>query len=160
LTAFHRLPASVVGREVCLGSLGSHRVVVSDRQRGHHHAPSGRDGEPCWPVFCPDIWADPAGNHFAPCYWIGDFWRARQGARCSGPHTSPASGPIVSAGPRRYPPFPHTSCFVHGPTMTESDARTMARAPDTAEPADAARAAPLDHALVRPIIAGIMLAMF
>src|SRR5262249_19064348 len=46
------------------------------------------------------------------------------------------------------------------PQMTESDARTMARAPDAAEPADAARPAPLDHALVRQIIAGIMLSMF
>jgi EmrB/QacA subfamily drug resistance transporter len=44
--------------------------------------------------------------------------------------------------------------------MTESDARTLLRAPDGTEPADAARPAPLDHALVRPIIAGIMLAMF
>jgi EmrB/QacA subfamily drug resistance transporter len=47
--------------------------------------------------------------------------------------------------------------------MTDSDARTLARAPEAAdptEPADADRPAPLDHALVRPIIAGIMLAMF
>jgi EmrB/QacA subfamily drug resistance transporter len=44
--------------------------------------------------------------------------------------------------------------------MTESDARTMARAPDATEPADSARPAPLDHALVRPIIVGIMLSMF
>ena len=44
--------------------------------------------------------------------------------------------------------------------MTESDARTLLRAADATEPADAERPAPLDHALVRPIIAGIMLAMF
>jgi EmrB/QacA subfamily drug resistance transporter len=44
--------------------------------------------------------------------------------------------------------------------MTESDARTIARAPDATEPADSARPAPLDHALVRPIIVGIMLSMF
>jgi len=47
--------------------------------------------------------------------------------------------------------------------MTESDARTLARAPDATEPAEAAddaRPAPLDHALVRPIILGIMLSMF
>jgi MFS family permease len=41
--------------------------------------------------------------------------------------------------------------------MTQSEARTMSRAPDdaTAEPA-----APLDHAMVRQIIGGILLAMF
>jgi EmrB/QacA subfamily drug resistance transporter len=44
--------------------------------------------------------------------------------------------------------------------MTQSDARTLARAPDAPEPADAARAAPLDHVLVRRIILGILLAMF
>jgi EmrB/QacA subfamily drug resistance transporter len=46
--------------------------------------------------------------------------------------------------------------------MTDSDARTLARAPETAAPErpDAAPAAPLDHALVRRIIVGILLAMF
>jgi EmrB/QacA subfamily drug resistance transporter len=44
--------------------------------------------------------------------------------------------------------------------MTSPDARTIARAPDAAEPVEPAHAAPLDHALVRPIIVGIMLAMF
>jgi MFS family permease len=47
--------------------------------------------------------------------------------------------------------------------MTDSDARTLARAGETAapaEPAEAAPAAPLDHALVRRIIVGILLAMF
>ena len=46
--------------------------------------------------------------------------------------------------------------------MTSSDARTLPRAPeaDAAEPAASAYAAPLDHALVRQVITGIMLAMF
>jgi EmrB/QacA subfamily drug resistance transporter len=44
--------------------------------------------------------------------------------------------------------------------MTSPDARTIARAPDSTEPDDDARPAPLDHALVRPIIVGIMLSMF
>jgi EmrB/QacA subfamily drug resistance transporter len=44
--------------------------------------------------------------------------------------------------------------------MTQLDARTLARAPAAPEPADADRPAPLDHALVRRIIVGILLAMF
>jgi EmrB/QacA subfamily drug resistance transporter len=44
--------------------------------------------------------------------------------------------------------------------MTQTDARTLARAPAAVEPADADRPAPLDHALVRQIIVGILLAMF
>ena len=44
--------------------------------------------------------------------------------------------------------------------MTQFDARTIARAPDATEPAAAARAAPLDDALVRRIIVGILLGMF
>jgi EmrB/QacA subfamily drug resistance transporter len=44
--------------------------------------------------------------------------------------------------------------------MTDSDARAMSGAPDATEPTGADYSAPLDHALVRPIIAGIMLAMF
>src|SRR5262245_57319302 len=44
--------------------------------------------------------------------------------------------------------------------MTQTDARTLARAPAALEPADAELPAPLDHALVRPIIVGILLAMF
>src|SRR3981081_4684658 len=41
--------------------------------------------------------------------------------------------------------------------MTNPDARPMQPAPDEA---DAGKAGPLDHAIVRPIIVGIMLAMF
>src|SRR5215831_3821590 len=46
--------------------------------------------------------------------------------------------------------------------MNHSDARAIPRAPAPSVVAAeaAAPAAPLDHALVRPIIAGIMLAMF
>jgi hypothetical protein len=44
--------------------------------------------------------------------------------------------------------------------MTQPDARTLERAPAAPESADADRPAPLDHALVRRIIVGILLAMF
>ena len=44
--------------------------------------------------------------------------------------------------------------------MSHSEARAIPRASDHSGAAGAAHAAPLDHALVRPIIAGIMLAMF
>jgi hypothetical protein len=44
--------------------------------------------------------------------------------------------------------------------MTQADARMLARAPAPPEPADAERLAPLDHALMRRIIVGILPAMF
>ena len=44
--------------------------------------------------------------------------------------------------------------------MTQSEARAVPRASEHSGDAPAAFQAPLDHALVRPIIAGIMLAMF
>src|SRR5579871_2386878 len=89
--------------------------------------------------------------------------------RCArgGRGTGSARGNVASYQPRipghcqrcaaAIPPGSTTLCFTHEPVMTESDARTLARAPAAPESADAERPAPLDHALVRQIISGIML---